>query len=77
VFPIAIDRAPWPVPELDPSAIVVVFTVSAPLRIVLDAKVAVPPTLAAFVTTNELAVVVPEALAKVRAALPAAVPALL
>jgi hypothetical protein len=45
--------------------------------LMLDENDRTPPIRAAFVTTNELAVVVPESLAKVRAALPAAVPALL
>jgi hypothetical protein len=48
-----------------------------PATVILDEKVAIPPYDDVNVTTNELAVVVPEPLAKVRAALPAAVPALL
>ena len=48
-----------------------VFRTIAPL------KVAVPPYVDVYVTVNELAVVTPEALLKVKAALPAGDPALL
>jgi hypothetical protein len=45
--------------------------------LIFDENEATTPILAAFVIMRELAVVVPDPLAKVRAALPAAVPALL
>jgi hypothetical protein len=57
--------------------VAVPLTLSAPEMLTLDEKVELPPWDDIYVTTNELAVVVPDALLKVRAELPDATPALL
>jgi hypothetical protein len=76
--PIATVLAAWFVtPAFDPRAIVVVFTVSRPFTVTFDPNVETPPCDDVYVTTNELAVVVPVVELKIRAALPPTAPALL